>query len=99
MDTKLTLVPERATANSAKAYAHSHGTSPSRMVEGYFRAVVAAGSPRGPRTPLSASLQQRVWALAGDDLTNDLTIYFAANLDAWLSTDPRRLLVPETRPH
>ena len=50
------------------------------------------GSATEMPVPVPAEMQGRVWCLAGEDLTNDLTVYFSPNLAPYISPDPARVL-------
>lgn len=56
MKSKLTLVLDRTTIDDAKSYARSHETSLSRMVEGYFRALMDSETSPAVRAPIVSSL-------------------------------------------
>ena len=56
MNSKLTLVLDRTTIHKAKSYARSHETSLSRMVEGYFRAIVDSAASPASHTPIISGL-------------------------------------------
>jgi len=56
MNSKLTLVLDRTTIHKVKSYARSNKTSLSRLVEGYFRAIVDSEESPATHTPIVSGL-------------------------------------------
>ncbi|OGV73714.1 MAG: hypothetical protein A3K19_32715 [Lentisphaerae bacterium RIFOXYB12_FULL_65_16] len=50
------------------------------------------GTPTELPVTVPAGMQKRVWALTGEDITNDLTVWFSDNMPGYVGTDPARLL-------
>ena len=47
--------------------------------------------------PVPASMQDGVWALTGEGITNDLNLHFSPNTSPYVGTDSTRLLVAKDR--
>ena len=62
--------------------------------DGHVAARIAGdlGSLSGYAVDIPPLMQDRMWALAGEDLTNDLKLYFSPGAVSYVGTDPARLL-------
>jgi hypothetical protein len=65
--------------------------------DGHVTARIAGdlGSLSGFPVDIPLSMQDRVWALGGEDLTNDLKLYLSPAAVSYVGADPTRLLRPK----
>ncbi len=77
MNAKLTLTLDRQVVEDTRRYARQHGTSLSRLVEGYFSKLTQGFSEDSKLSGTVAELAGLVKGAEVDDARDDYTAYLA----------------------